>query len=307
MSSISIGTVASRPRALARLVSVKPDEVPGADHVDARVRHLDLGAGHVGFRLGADVEEAAGAPEVELRPGHRGVRHPDEPPGPEEVEVRLAHVLDDQVAHPLELARRDPASRLRLVHERGRLPEVVDQLAPRDGGEGALAALPVVGRGAPELAALHPGLEVEAGEIERPRLGHAGLRRRERSLGGPDGGLLAKREGGRLREGEPERPAPTPRGAASPGEVAGGAAGADGEAGAAGAEVWAHAGPAAVRPSASARPRPGAARRYLVRIGSRLSLVEVHGPGRAEAWPKAQAARSSSSARCLGKRSSRIV
>ena len=306
MSSISIGAVASRPRALARLVSEQADEVPGADHVDPRVRHLDLGPGHVGLRLGADVEEAAGAPEVQLRPGQRGVRHPDQPPGLEEVEVRLAHVLDDQVAHPLELARRDPASRLRLVHQRGRLPEVVDQLAPRDGGEGALAALPVVGRGAPELAGLHPGLEVEAGEIERPRLRHARLRRRERSLGGPDGGLLAKREGGRLRQREPERPgrprAGRRRGGGGRWRRRGGRG--RGRSGSRGL------GPRGPGGGQAKRQREAEARRGAAVSGAhRLRTLPCRGawPGASRGLAGAQAARSSSSARCLGKRSSRIV
>ena len=61
------------------------------------------------------------------------------------------------------------------------------------------------------------------GIVARPRLGDAGLRRRERALRGPDGGLLPERERGRLREGEPERPGRRPR--RGGGGVGGGAGG----------------------------------------------------------------------------------
>src|SRR4029079_8075043 len=117
----------------------------------------------------------------------------------------LADVLDDQVAHPLQLAGRDGATRLRLVDQRRGLAEVVDELAALERDERALAPLAVPRRRALELAGLHPGLEVEARIVVRLGLGDTRLGCRQRALRGPDGGLLPERERGRLLKVEPER------------------------------------------------------------------------------------------------------
>jgi len=69
----------------------RPQRVPRADQIHARVRHINLGARDVGLGPSADVEEALRRPKVQLRALNRLLLHADQALGEQDVRVRLLH------------------------------------------------------------------------------------------------------------------------------------------------------------------------------------------------------------------------
>ena len=120
--------------------------VPSPDEVDPGVGHVDFGAGDVGLRPRADVEEPFGRSQVQLRALHRLLLDADETLAEERVGVRLLHRQRDQLALQLDVLDRHFGELPRGVGGRERLAEVEEELRELDLREEGIAELPGLDR-----------------------------------------------------------------------------------------------------------------------------------------------------------------
>ena len=105
-----------------------------ADQADARVGHVHLGARHVELGPGPDLEEALGAPQVQVG-AIEGLRIDDDQPAREQqVVVRLLHDQRDEVLLQLDRFPGELAVGLGRIGGRPGLAEVEQELGGGDAG-----------------------------------------------------------------------------------------------------------------------------------------------------------------------------